>query len=89
MTWDGSGPRLVTQNELIDELEQLARGDFADAPAGSLVVEGLDAQSRPSWRGYYSGSAQLRSLLVQLQAERVMARERGPERQESSRGRKP
>jgi hypothetical protein len=88
VTWDAGGqePRLATEDQFLSELEQLALGDFVDAPAGTLLVEGFDAQSRPSWRGYYSGSSQLRTLLIQLHAERVITRERAVRRQDRNRG---
>jgi hypothetical protein len=79
LTWRESSlrPRLLSEEEFIREFEPLAERDFAGAPAGAVLVEGLDAEHRLTWRGHYKSADELRALLRQLKEERALRR--GPE----------
>lgn len=74
--WEGSGQpaKLMSNEELVRMLEALAEREFADAPSGLLVVEEIGLGSHRRWRGYYTGPTALRSLWVELRAERVMTK---------------
>jgi hypothetical protein len=75
LTWRSSGwpPKLLSENEFIKEVQQMATRNFAGAPAGPVLVEALDARSCVGWRGYYEGAAGLIVLLRQLLAEDEIA----------------
>ena len=79
LTWRSSGgpPRLLTQDQFINEVGQMARRDFAGAPVGPVLVEALDECSEVIWRGYYEGAAGLVVLLRQLVAEDEIAARSG------------
>lgn len=76
LTWrtKGNSPRLLRQEEFIEEVSQMAQRDFADAPSGPVVVEALDDESTVRWRCYYKSAAGLGALLQQLLTEGEIAR---------------
>jgi hypothetical protein len=75
LTWRSSAlpPRVLPQDEFINELEEMAARGFSGAPPGPVSVEALDERSRVAWSAYYKSAAELSSLLRQLHAERVIA----------------
>jgi hypothetical protein len=76
LTWAAAGPSpvLLSDDEFIREFEPLAERDFAGAPAGTLIVEGLDAQQRVCWSAHYKSVHGVVALLRQLREERQLAR---------------
>lgn len=61
--------RTVDEDALIDEVERMARRNFADTPRGPITIEALDDQHRVSWRAYYNRAQDLASLVVLLRQE--------------------
>jgi malonyl CoA-acyl carrier protein transacylase len=75
LTWQASPlpPRVLSQDELIRELEEMAARAFAGASPGAVSIEALDEGSRVTWSAYYKSAAELATLLRQLLAEREIA----------------
>jgi hypothetical protein len=65
--------RTFERDEFIREFEPLAERNFAGVPAGTLLVEGLDAQQRVCWSAHYKSVHGVVALLRQLREERRLA----------------
>jgi hypothetical protein len=72
VTWRAAQatPRLLSEDELMSELERMAATGFSGLPSGPIVVEGLDRLQRLAWCAHYKTAPELEALLRQLREER-------------------
>jgi hypothetical protein len=62
---------LLSEDEFLNKIDELARCDFADAPAGRVAVEGVDELDRVQWRSFYTNAAGLGILAREIRAGRA------------------
>ncbi len=67
---------VLTEDEFLSRIDQLAATDFADAPTGPVAVEGVDELDRVKWRGLYPNAASLITLAREIRAGRGEAMRR-------------
>lgn len=67
---------VLTEDELLSRIDQLAANGFAQAPAGPVAVEGVDERDRVKWRGLYPNAAALTTLAREIREGRKAAARR-------------
>ncbi len=67
----GAPPRVLSEDEFINEILTLEATGFRTVTPGPVTVEALDDQGRVCWRGYYTSVVRLAQLAHQLAREQL------------------
>ena len=63
-------PWVLSEDELLSQIDRLAVKGFAEAPSGPVAVEAVDELGRVQWRASYSRAADLAILARQIREGR-------------------
>lgn len=70
-------PWVLSEDEFLTRIDELAETRFAGAPSGRVSVEAVDEQQRTLWRSYYPNVKGLAILARQIREGRdAIARRR-------------
>ena len=67
-------PRVLSEEEFIREIAELAAAGFTGAKPGPVSVEALEPDGRVSWRAYYTSIERLAEMAEELVRDRIATR---------------